>query len=307
MHAKLVSLAALLLAAAAFLLVGCSESTDSPTAGTLTDEQALAELFAAEEFESLDAWNGGDELGGGNLDEPIEPLHWFRMGRPQLVNVRVEIRGDSFATIARTGSINGMIRLLTVENDSIRVFFDKPMHNRTMRIAHAMRVGRGDDPRRNWRIVGVTPEVLHSAEPNPHTVWPLRVELLRNTNEGLRPVVDITEPLRFFMPPDRIPVFVPDEQIIVRVTANRRDGVVGVLHPQVFRHDPHPRLPLRDDGVEPDETAHDGVFTGAFRVAPEHNLQLTAIDLIDHGTLFDTERPYDSGGWAIPFMVGRPN
>lgn len=299
-------LAAALILGGVWLVIGCAGDSGGPAAAVLTDEQALAELFSAAEFESLDAWNGGDEIGGGNLDEPIEPLHWFRMGRPQLVNIRVEIRGDSFATIARTGRVDGMLRLVTVENDSLRVFFGKPMHNRALRIAHAVRVGRGDDPRRNWRIVDVSPDVLHSAEPNPHTVWPVRMELLRPAPDGLHPVLDIRDPLHVFIPRDRLPVLHPEEEIVVRATANRPDGVVAVLHPQVRRDAPHPRLPLRDDGVAPDEVARDGVFTGVFRVAPGPDVQLVAVDLLHHGSLFDSEYPYDSGAWAVPYVVARP-
>ena len=65
--------------------------------------------------------------------------------------------------------MNGDFRLRTELSDDKMEPIDKPMYNRLIRKAHAVRIDDSPYPRRNWRIEEITPEVLESAAPNPST------------------------------------------------------------------------------------------------------------------------------------------
>ncbi|MBU0507424.1 hypothetical protein KKH27_01120 [bacterium] len=291
----------------AFLWAGCSEEggTSGVNGSSMTDELALQQLILQDgEIEGLDAW-GGDEnaLGGGGLDEPIEPIGWHRWGRPHVNSVRVEIHGDTFAVITRFAALNGGLRVITERTDSSFIYYDKPMFNRLVRVAHAVRVGHGPDPLRNWRIVAVSPEDMMSVEPNPHTVWPVFADFFRRVGDELMPIMHIRDPLHTFFPRDHLPLLHPGDELIVRTAINRPGPVVAVFHPCVRPDRPHLRLPLRDDGMFPDEIAGDGVFAASFLIEDHHGVFLAAVDFIEGGTIHDSEMPYDAGGWAVPYRV----
>lgn len=295
-----------LLAAGLLFVLGCDSDTtntaDDPET-LVTDQEALQEMFLNDvELEAAEVWGDEDPLGGGNLDEPIEPLHWARLGHRSNTRVHVEIEGDSVATITRVSHIHGVFRIVTAVTDSGREYVDKEMHNEVIRKSRAVRIRNTPRPRLNWRIVAVTPDVLNSIEPNPRTVYPESVEIYRHYGEEMELLVSVDEPLHTWFRRHELPAVLPDEALVVYVNANR-EGVFGVLHPRVFRDGHGGRLPLRDDGEYPDVVAGDGIFSGSFVVGPRPGVFLTGIDLIDFMTLHDSEAPYDAGGWGIPYRV----
>lgn len=289
------------IAAGALIIVGCAKDDEDNG----TDQEALKQLMAEDQdIESVDAWSGDDNLGGGGgLDEEIDPVRWGRVGHRRLENVTVEFQGDTLATITRTISFNGELRIGSPVNDSTWHRYDKPMYNTIVRKAHAVRIARTPRPRQNWRITEVTPTVMTSAVPNPHTIEPARVEVYRNAGADWELVADITDPLNTYFARDTLPWVEAEQEVQVFVHANTTDPAVGVLHPHVYRHGRHPRLMLLDDGVYPDVAAGDGIYSGSYVTGVIRGVFVSGFDLLDWETLHDSEAPYDAGGWAVPYRV----
>jgi len=305
---------AILLGMATLLLfAGCSQDKSSdilaPQDGT--DEEALAQMMVDDqEIEGVDAWYGDDDplldRGGGTLDEPVDPIRWGRIGHRQRETVNVEIQGDTLATITCIRTFNGVFRLVTDTTGGTRIVVNKRMHNVIVRKAQAVRVGRGHRPRLNWRITGITPEVLRSAEPNPNTIWPVTARFYRTVNGAPELIAEVSDPRNTYFSRDNLPALNPTDELIVRVQVNVTGNVVAVLHPRGPVFAPHPRLYLHDDGLAPDETAGDDVWSGSYVVGGRGGVFLAGIDLLDWETVHDTEAPYDATGWAIPYRVVRP-
>jgi hypothetical protein len=293
--------------AVAILWVGCSKEDDDQEA-QITDQQALTDMMTGDQdIEGLDAWSNDDDgSGGGTFDDPMTPLRWARHGTRHLVSVQVEIQGDTLATITRTHSFDGFIRVVTDTSDTAHIYIDKPMSNTLVRKAHAVRVDRTRFPRRNWRISEVTPEVLASSAPNPHTIWPIEVRIYVTTLFEPILIAQVTDPLNTCFARDNLPAIAAQSQVIVRVTANRDSSALAFMHPRVYQRVAHSRLELRDDGVYPDETAGDGIFAASFNVGDRLAIHAVGLDLLDRGTLYDSALPYDAGGWALPYRVISP-
>lgn len=299
------TLAAVGLAALSLLLLaGCARDDDEDATAALSDEQALSQLMTEDqEIEGLDAWSGEDTGQAGSLDDPIDPIGWGRIGQRHVESVVVEIVGDSVATITRTVRFGGQLRIVTDTTGGTRTHLDKPMVNTLVRKAHAVRVGHGPRPRLNWRIREITPDVLTSSDPNPHTIDIRRMQLFRESGGELTTLADITDPLATYFTRASLPVVRPDEEIVVWATVDTADVVHGVLHPRVFSERPHPRLALHDDGLYPDVTASDGIYSGSYVTRSRAGVFLAAVDFLAHATLYDSEAAYDAAGWACPYRV----
>ncbi len=292
----------LLISGLALFSWSCSEIDDSDElSSSMSDEQALVELMREDsDLEEVDAW-GTDE--GGSTDDPIDPITWGRLGRRDQVSISVQFEGDTFATITRTRTFNGNFRIVTDTTGEDNTYIDKPMYNNLTRKAHAIRVARTRFPRLNWRITEVTPEMLESAVPNPHTVFPTRVEVYWNGDSGMELLADISDPLNSYLNRDDLIRVGAEEELVFYVTPSPADPVFGVLHPRVYRLGRGARLEMRDDGVYPDVTADDGVYSVSEFAPARLGLYHAGVDLLDYETLFDSEAPYDAGGWAIPYVV----
>jgi hypothetical protein len=280
-------------------MAGCANEDEGSDA--MSDEEALTLMMQEdEEIEGVDAWSGDDNLeDGGGLDEEIDPVRWGRVGRRHLQTVNVVIEGDSLATITSTSTFNGEFRIGAQLNDTTWQRFAKPMYNTVVRKAQAIRIARTPYPRQNWRIVAVTPVVMASAEPNPHTIEPERVQVY----QGEELIADVTDPLNTYFDRQNLPTLAANAEVTVYLTANTTAPGVGVLHPHVFRHGRHPRLYLNDTGLAPDELAGDGIYSGSYWTNERVGVFCSGFDLIDYETLYDTEGAYDSGGWAIPYRI----
>jgi hypothetical protein len=285
------------------IFLGCSNQNDeADPAQQMSNEEALTQLLAEDEdMESTDSWSGEDT--GGPLDDPITPLHWVRMGHRESTSFNVVFQGDTFATITRQRTFSGELRIVTEETDSGRTVIAKDMHNVLTRKAHAVRVGRFDNPRRNWRIVEITPEVLESSAPNPHTVWPTRVQVFTAGDAGLELLADISDPLNYFINRETLMTIGAEQRLVVYATVNVSDPAVAVLHPHAYRGGNRTRQPLHDDGIAPDEVAADGIYTGGFLTGALPGVFHAAVDLLDWETLYDSNGSYDAGGWALPYRV----
>jgi hypothetical protein len=294
----------LLFIALSAMVVGCKNDSEESSEAT-TDEGALQQLVLEDlEIEDVDAWSGDDNLaGGGGLDETINPVRWGRVGRRARQSVDVAIQGDTLATITTTTTFNGEFRIGAQVDDTTWHYYAKPMYNTIVRKAHAVRIDRSPRPRHNWRISEITPIVLNSADPNPHTIEPTQVEIYRNVGEGLELVASITDPLNTYFDRQNLPWANPEQELEIYVHANTTDPAVAVLHPHVYRNGHHPRLMLLDDGVYPDAVAADGIYSGTYVTGVHAGVFMSGFDLLNYETLYDSEGAYNAGGWALPYRV----
>jgi hypothetical protein len=294
----------LVVAAVGLLATGCSEkSSDDSVGASETDEQALTALVAADvEVDDVDSW-ASDDTGGGGPDEPISPIHWARIAHRDGVTFAVEFAGDSAATITRTRHWNGVLRLVTDTTGGQRTTLDKAMYNTCVRKAHAVRIARTRVPRDNWRITEITPEVLQSTAPNPYTVDPIRLQIDGASDAGPIPLLDLTDPLNTYLNRETLPTVGAAQELTVMATLNSTAVAFAVVHPFAYRRGPLHRLALHDDGVAPDVTAGDGIYSGTFFAPARAGLYHAAADFMDWETMFDSDGAYDAGGWAIPYRV----
>ncbi|MBI5060639.1 hypothetical protein HZB60_12770 [candidate division KSB1 bacterium] len=297
--------APVLLGIAALALVGCSDKStdDGDQSSAETDEQALIAMMTEDvELDDVDSW-ASDDTGGGSTDEVISPLRWARIGHRSQVAIVVEFSGDTLATITRTRQWNGVLRLVTDTTGGVPTAIEKPMYNTCVRKAHAIRVDRTRFPRLNWRITEVTPETLESSTPNPHTVSPIRLQVIAASDSGPVTLLDLTDPLNTYLNRETVLTVSAEQELTIKATANLSDPAFSVLHPFAYRAGRLVRLPLLDDGVSPDEVAGDGVYTGSYLAPSRPGLFHAAIDFMDWETMYDSEGPYDAGGWACPYRV----
>ncbi|MCC6476812.1 hypothetical protein IT157_07110 [bacterium] len=284
---------------------GCdNDKSSSDSEAQISDEQALQEMFLEDtDLEAPDVWQE-DEDDGGGLDEAIDPLGWWRVGLRSNTRVTVVFEGDSVAWITRVRTLNGDFRLLMEVTDTSRVTIDKSMHNELVRRARAVRIGDGDRPRENWRIVAVTPEVMRSVDPDPLTHTIENVQVVASDGSV---IADISDPLHTWLNRETLPRVEAGTELTMFVTmAAGESPVVGVLHPRVHREGRHPRVRLHDDGVAPDVLAGDGIFSASFYAGDRLGPHFAGVDMIDYDTIFDSEGPYDAIGWGVPYGVVPP-
>jgi hypothetical protein len=292
-------------AAALLLLFGCDE-TNYYGDTQITDAQAIEELFLDDlDLEEPDVWqDGSGELRDGGtraLDDNIDPIAWWRIGHRSHTDITIDFEDDDHAVIVRTRSFDGTFRLLTELSDDEMVSLDKPMYNDLERRAYAVRIDDSPYPRRNWRIVEITPEVMTSVDPTPNSVEILRATAVRSNG---RVIFDITNPLNTYFDRDDLPEVDAGEAVTVYVEVEGNlPAPVSTLRPHIYRGVHMPRLPLHDDGVAPDEVEGDGVYSGSYQIGYRLGVHQVGLDIIDHETIYDDEFPYDATGWGIPYRV----
>ena len=311
MSAKISFLAKLAMSASlALLLFGCEEDRhgyygDDYTTG-ITDEEALQDIFLADaDVEDPDVWQDGSEGISAaelrSLDEEIEPLAWWRIGHRERQNVTVEFIDDDHAILTRVRSFDGSFRLLTELTDDEMETIDKPMYNDLVRRARAVRVDDSPYPRRNWRIEAISAETMESVDPNPNTVHILNVTAIHASGDV---IVDMDDPLGTYFDRESLPFVRQGEEVVVFVEVEGNiPAPIGMLRPNVYRGGRLPRLPLHDDGVAPDATEGDGIYSGSYVAAQRRGLHHIGLDFIDDQTIYDDEAAYDASGWAIPYRV----
>ncbi|NUO19255.1 hypothetical protein HUU59_07420 [bacterium] len=272
----------------------------------ITDEEALQELFLSDyDVEDPEVWQDGSEginaaeLRG--LDEEIEPLGWWRIGHRERERVSVEFIDRNHAVLTRVRSFDGSFRLLTELTDDEMETIDKPMFNDLVRKARAVRIDNSPYPRRNWRIEAITPETMESVEPNPNSVGILSMVAVDGRGDI---IVELDNPLRTFFDRESLPYVYQGETVTVYVEVEGNlPAPIGMLRPNVYRGGRLPRLPLKDDGIAPDDVAGDGIYSGSYVAAQRRGVHHIGLDFIDDQTIYDDEAPYDASGWSIPYRV----
>lgn len=292
----------LVMFAATALIAGCGRNNvNGPSAGASSQDQVEATAALSEspaviedgQYESADQTTVDGATPAGSL-AAIQPLRFWRnithvdrsfefafsdtdsTGRPTtaLVTVRKHL----------TGTFNILVGIPGSDSTAIDSSFDvihKPLDDRWVRHILMKRVRISATAQPVWRIVATSGVQVTSRDATTQLVS-LRVQTADIDTT-------LTDPQRtFFL--RRILRLAPGTQVTLTATTLRSDDVVVLM---LRDH----RFRFHDNG---DDT-YTGVWTVPALVAPgPHHFGVNALS---HGTLFDSQAPYDSQAWLIPFVI----
>ncbi len=267
----------------------------------------------------------------GSLEDLLSPLNnVVRYGRrirerfPRTLAIR-RIAPDTFKVFLErvlAGSFV-IVEKLNSEADTF-VVHRKPLRHIVRRTAIFVRkkadgalgnpsdLDRGRRPRRGrWMLNAIS--LLQGNSPNS-TIRIHEVTVTSSSGQSFT----FSNPLQTLLNiPDDIPVFAPDEEVVVQVsvennTPNPLPDSSGALekvliHFNTNRHQHH-RKEMRFVGKDP--STNFDLFEATFVVGPQRDAFFHAIvDAIDNGTIFDSDEgtyPYRSTTWAVPYFIGQP-
>jgi hypothetical protein len=296
--------------AAMVLMAGCmSDSSSNPVGPRNSNSAAVRQLLLSNpQLTSFNPWNDDAVVKGQDVDTVLSPVSWARIGTLSDVNTDVQFQGDSLATITLTSTFDGKFEVVNsdkVPADSRKVI--KPMFNTIVRKMHAVRPISLDapDPSRQWRVTEVTPFVMMSSDQSPNTVMPTHTRVYARSNGDLTLIADIGDPLNTYFKLDSLPSLAAGQDLVVMVTSSLGGAtpVVAALHPRTDAVKLAARTPMNDAGALPDQTPRDGVYSGVGTAPDQVGEYVATVDLIRVSTIFDSDGPYDSGAWGIPYRV----
>jgi hypothetical protein len=287
------SLGIALLAGTALAISGCLNSNDPSPEPETSDEAGIQHVVLEEMFDYTDPdvrWHD-DDSGAANV--PIHTSRWRREILSFETDIGIEIdRGSSSrptALVTMLGKATGLLHLWAIEGEVIshrtKDFSDTSA--RRMLLERVRRRERPIELHGGWALLAISGVSIAS----PDATREIRSVGIQSggVNEkitGVRDLVRIEDLLR--LPLDAHVAVIVD-------TGDATDAVY--LH---LRHrETRPvgrRIPLESNG--------DGTFSGVFRTDGTPGVRHFAIDVLSHGTLYDTEEPYDSVGWGIPYLLG---
>lgn len=312
------------------LAVGCDNTTG--TTDTTEIENDLSQLLDSDELIAfvgfdddgvydMDYTSGIEEDGGiarilADTLWPDNDEYRIRFGRTKDSLSRVveweidEENGIAYAHISRT--VSGKLRVVAIDsNYAVVDSFVKPFEsvfNQSVRftkndnenghpwVVDAFTIGHG----KTGDKVGI--QHIAVFRPNSTTA---------DYSYGLNDLGEV------YIPRDSIPAFTFRAPVRVELTVTNtgpefpyKSGEAVLLQYGRGRHEKG-RRKLSDNGVWPDETANDNVFTRIWPIhGPGHGHQqrvfMAWFDVIDFGTLFAEDEAVHSESWRIPYRSVRP-
>jgi hypothetical protein len=305
------------------LLAGCSKDGGTGP-NQLSDEQAiqqqittsdsLVDIFASEEATIDDQEEAEWEI-FGKITTPIKPFRWGRKVESVNRNVDVVIIGDSVAIATIVKTISGQFIIRASYSDAASMpdtTIRKPFTERTERRLRFVRIGHSEHPERNWRPVAIT-LVQGDAQPDSNNkftitsmemITPLRTDTVTNPLETW---------LRFGGLRTRVPMFVEDDSVKVRVTIESNDTAkeISILRFGVMRPD-HPRRRGRMELVSEVEVGLNA-YVRVYEIKFQPRLPMgmavgrfhAVVDVHSKGTLFDDSAPVSNRFWGLPYVAQR--
>ena len=241
---------------------------------------------------------------------PIDPIRFGRKGRFQLESLNITRNEDGLLEAVVVHSFNGRFFVLAVDSlnpNAVGTLYEKDMKNTITRRAIFRRMGRSKQGRTkhhrmNWKLKCISGSELVSEQTS---IMIDQVKIMATNDSSWT----ITDPLNFSMNIDDIPTFQPGDSVKVYVTLQNRNvysekpGEIVLLRYRNNRGMHRARKAFHDDGVYPDETAGDGIYSGMWAIGHRRGVFHAFVDVIDNGTLYDDTAPYDSRAWGIPYRV----
>jgi hypothetical protein len=272
------------------LVAGCSNDSSSPaTSDVAADREALEDLIVDDASMFGDGSRGeGDQMGPCSAPSlaAVDPLFWWRQVTGLVRQVEAEIEypeeAPPYANVTVTLDITGTFNVLTADST-----YEKDLHDTGVRYAYLERRGEWWDRFRGWELVSVSGLEIIS-DPCTRVINSLHVSSSMGSVD-----TTLTDVSTLVLVEDLFD-FQPGEEVTLTVDTGDETDLV-------FLHTRFWRAPFASIGG--------GLFQGTWTtsedpVHPEWRRR-AAVDVIEEGTLFDSEGPYDSHAWAVPFWVGR--
>ncbi len=289
----------LALATAAVLLVlaGCGQN-QGPVAPSAveSDEDNLKVLV--EDYPDLftfDYQDGSQEstegIPGTTLPKDIDPVAFWREITDKQREVDINIVQDSITTaqVTVTTYIQGLFHTVTMDSH-----YTKPIDDTAVRYAYLEKEKPGPSDGDNRRHGGWTLKKISGWEivSNPCTKQINSLQVSSSSGLVDTVITDITS----LWDVEDLLVFQPGDSVTLTVDTGNPDDLVFLHAPSICRR------PFQHIGG--------GVFTGTWVTSrgPHADVRPRArhatIDVIDHGTVFDDQLPYDSRAWGMVYFVG---
>lgn len=311
----LLPLAALLAITACSKNPGSSTSSTEQQFGSSADRAAIEaaiqqdDLFNSQGLDDDGAQSPDYDSGVSKIAEQIDAIKFGRRAPYKLESIDVVFDSDTTATATITHSLDGKFLILardTSNSNIVGTLYSKDMENAILRKAKLRKVRDTGNDRRDWRVIAISGAVASS--PNPTITIS---ELTYQHPDGT--TLTITDPLSYFMSRETgLPEFTRGDSVKVFVKlTNTNDfppapGETVLLRYGMDHQFHRARKRLNDEGIYPDAVAGDGTYSGMYRVHPPHGfhrLHHAGVDIIDHGTIYDSEAPYNSVAWSLPYLV----
>jgi len=288
----------ILFVAILFVIGGCGKST-SPVGPQLTgdDETNLRVLIEDNpELFSYDIEDGSEESQGVNQDignaKTIEPVAFWReiTSREREVDIHItHPGGDSLpcAEVTITTYYRGLFHTVSMDSE-----YTKEIDDTAVRYAYLEKESHdGSDAQMRayggWRLKKVSGWEVAS-DPCTKEIYSLQITSgsVDTTIADMSSLWDLEDLLAFD----------PGDSVTLTVDTGNPEDLVFLHAPLCVRRS------FKHIGG--------GIFTGTWvttedpHVAARSRPRHAAIDVIDHGTVFDDELPYDSRVWGMVYFVG---
>ncbi|OQY30342.1 MAG: hypothetical protein B6244_00340 [Candidatus Cloacimonetes bacterium 4572_55] len=270
--------------------VGCDDSpTDTPMPGS-SDEEEIFQVLETE-TDLLPSEFRDNEINGeaipsgmsdGEIQEEITPMRFGRQVLNRSFHRELELTSDTTATVTLTYGMSGIFHLIGVaEGDTVPVHYEKDFSDEAVRFVYLRKRAPRPSSERRWVLVAVSGTLIETEGGS------IEIESINFQSASLD--TTITDVLGIINR-ENIPTFAIGDDVTVTVRTNNLDDDV-VAH---FR--PRHRFRVR---LEPQG---DGSYTLAWqpRLRGVHHV---AFSVLTHGTLHDSEAPYDNMGWGLSYRV----
>ena len=244
----------------------------------------------------------------------ISPVRFGRRGRRRLESVELDFSKEDSVIATIVHSFNGKFFILakdTLEDGTVvDTLIKKDMENTMLTQAVVVKRGKryaglgGQHARkhRKWRMHRISGSVVESPQTSLSIEW---VQLV--ASDGSKWTVD--DPFKFMLDVDQLPELERRDTVKVFVKVNNtspyaeKPGETVMLRCSANRGMMRARKAMRDDGQYPDEIAGDGIYSGMFVVRGRRGMQHAFVDVIDNGTIYDDQLPYNSVAWGFTYLV----
>ena len=226
----------------------------------------------------------------------------------------------STAEITRTVSGDFICVVIdTVIADTIKT--EKPFTSEYHRMVRFTKDDIADEQGRNWRIDSFTVGIGNTSD----LVSVTKLEYFKINSDNTWEsefVLSSDEAETIWIPRNSIPTFHKGDSVKIEVSViNNSDQVFdyksgeGVVMHYGRHRNYKARRKMFDDGIESDTAENDNTFTRVWRIhGPGYTFDgqprpqrvfRSFYDVIDFGTLFDTERDVHTAVWVLPYKVVR--
>ncbi len=272
------------------VLVGCGQKGTSLGPEEEISERAEIEglIKSNSDYFTWDVRIDSSAYPLGKVLEGIEPVSFFREIDQVTKDIDIHIvhpdSGVPYAEVAVTANFIGQFHTVTMDSTYLKLIDDT-----AVRFAYFEKTGRPRNPRhrRGWELKKISGVEINS---NPCTKVIRSVHISSDLGSVDTTITDVTA----LMDKEDIFTFKLGELVTLEVETDSPEDIV-------FLHTHCKRLSFQH--------IEDGLYVGSWRTStdpwrfrwPKH----AAVDVIDHGTIFDNQAPYDSRAWGMSYRVKR--